>query len=190
MFFTPKIQKSIKFANKVHNGQIRKGKPHEPYILHPLSVGLILARSNASEDQVVAGVLHDTIEDCVPYGSVTVDTIEKEFGPEVARMVNDVTEQDKTLPWEERKKEALEHVKNMSKESVMVKGADVLNNLSDQIADFEELGDEMFVRFNASKEKQLERYQNLLKELKKAHPENPLLQELEAAVKTIEKLWK
>ena len=54
----------------------------------------------------------------------------------------------------------------------------------------EELGEEMFKRFNASKEKQLKRYQNLLIELEKAYPENPLLQELRAAVGKITVLWK
>jgi (p)ppGpp synthase/HD superfamily hydrolase len=137
MLYTPKIQKAIKFANKVHRGQTRKGKPEEPYILHPLGVGLILSRANATEDQVTAGILHDTIEDCEPHGSITKEIIEKEFGSEVARMVNDVTEQDPTLPWDERKQLALDHIKEMKMDSIMVKSADVLHNLSDLLQDIE-----------------------------------------------------
>ena len=65
--------------------------------MHPLSVGLILSQAGASEDTIVAGILHDTIEDCVPYGSVTKKTIENKFNANVARMVDDVTEKDKSL---------------------------------------------------------------------------------------------
>ena len=192
MFYTPKIQKAIKFANKVHQvdqDQRRKGKK-DPYIIHPLAVGLILSQTGATEDIIVAGILHDTIEDCMPWGSITKEVIEKEFNSEIARMVNDVTEQDKSLSWKERKKAAFDHIKHMDKDSIMVKSADVLQNLNDQIVDYEELGEEMFKRFNASKEKQLKRYQNLLIELEKAYPENPLLQELRAAVGKITVLWK
>lgn len=192
MFYTPNIQRAIKFAIKVHHidqNQKRKGK-EDPYIMHPLSIALILARANASEDIIVAGILHDTIEDCKPQGSVTEEIIEKEFGHHVSQMVNDVTEQDKSLSWIERKKNALEHVKNMSEDSVMVKSADVLHNLTDQIEDYKELGDEMFERFNASREQQLARYQSLLIELEKAYPHNPLLPELNEAVATAKNLWK
>lgn len=182
MYYTTKIQKAIKFANTVHFGQIRKGKPHEPYILHPLGVGLILSRANASEDQVVAGILHDTIEDCEPYGSVTKEIIEIEFGSDVARMVNDVTEQDKTLPWDIRKQQALDHIKEMEKDSIMVKSADVIHNLSDLLMDIEEQGEKAFLNFNAPKEKVIYRFKTLLQELTKAHPQNPLLPELREGV--------
>jgi (p)ppGpp synthase/HD superfamily hydrolase len=63
MIFTPKSKKAIRFATKTHEiyqKQKRKGKDI-PYITHPLAVGLILARANASEDVVVAGIVHDTI---------------------------------------------------------------------------------------------------------------------------------
>ena len=188
MFYTSKIQQAIKFATKVHIGQKRKGK-EDPYIMHPLSVGLILSRAGATEDQVVAGILHDTIEDCDPHGSVTKELLEIEFGSDVARIVNDVSEQDKSLPWPERKRAALDHVKEMQNDSVMVKSADVLHNLSDQIADFVEKGDEMFDSFNAKKLQQLDRYKNLLSELEKAYPQNPLLSELREAVRMIKEIW-
>lgn len=190
MFYTSKIQKAIKYAIDVHKGQTRKGKPNEPYVTHPLSIGMILARCNADEDILIAGILHDTIEDCKPYGSITKEIIAKNFGANVARMVDDVTEQDKSLPWAVRKQRALEHVPHMGKDSLMVKSADVLHNLQDQIADYEEEGEDMFKRFNATKSQQLERYQKLLTELEKAYPKNPLLPELKEAVNKVTGLWK
>ena len=185
MIYTPKIQHAIKFANQVHRGQIRKGKPDEAYFLHPLSVGLILARVGGTEDQIVAGILHDTIEDCEPYGSITKELIEKEFGSDVARMVNDVTEQDKLLPWAERKKMALDHMKNMQEDSLLIKSADVLQNLSDLVSDFEKDGDKAYANFNATKEQVIQRFVNLETELRRIHSHNPLLPEISEKVSQI-----
>lgn len=185
--YTPKIQKAIKFANQVHSAQTRKGKPNEAYILHPLGVGLILSGIDASEDQIVAGILHDTIEDCDPWGSITKEIIDKEFNSEVARMVNDVTEQDKNLPWAERKRLALEHMKEMKEDSLLVKSADVLHNLSDLLSDLEKDGEKAYECFSAPKEDIIKRFQNLLVELTKADPKNPLLPEIKKGVDKISK---
>jgi len=182
MIYTIKIQKAIDFAIWVHREQKRKGK-ETPYIVHPLSVGLILARAGAGEDVIVAGILHDTIEDS--HGKVRREYIEQEFGNRVAQMVNDVTEQDKSLPWEERKRLALEHVAQMSKDSLLVKSADVLHNMTDLLQDLEREGDSVFEHFNAPKDKQFERYTNLVKALENTWPENPLLPELKENLKNL-----
>ncbi len=184
MIYTPKIQKAISTAITAHDDQKRKGK-EIPYIIHPLSVGLILAKTGASEDIIVAGILHDTIEDT----TLTKDYLEGEFGSNVARIVDDVTEQDKSLPWEKRKRLALEHVKHMQNDSLLVKSADVLHNMTDQISDYEKEGDKMFLRFNAPKEKQLLRYTKLIHELKLAWPKNPLIVDLEANLITLINAW-
>lgn len=179
------MRNAIRFATEVHAGQIRKGKPLETYIIHPLSVGLILARAGATEDMIVAGILHDTIEDCEPYGSVTKELIEEKFGKEVARMVNDVTEQDKTLPWEERKRAALEHIKEMKKDSVMLKTADALQNISDLLLDIEIKGEKAYQHFNAPKDALIKRFESLVAELERVYPDNPLLPELKKDVAKI-----
>ena len=67
MQYTQKIKEAIRVAIRVHEidqKQKRKGKD-VPYITHPLVVGLILARISEDEDVVVAGILHDTVEDSV-----------------------------------------------------------------------------------------------------------------------------
>lgn len=61
LIFTPKIQEAIRFAIKAHAGQTRKGKDI-PYITHPLTVAIILARAGAKEEVVIAGILHDTVK--------------------------------------------------------------------------------------------------------------------------------
>lgn len=191
MVYTAKIQKAIQFASKVHQvdqDQRRKGTTI-PYIVHPLALGLILARAGATEDQVVAGILHDTIEDCEPYGSVTKELLAQEFGEAVAEMVNDVTEQDKTLPWGERKQSALDHIPHMPKDSLLVKTADMLHNLTDSIYFYQQTGENYITHFSASKEKQLERYIKVVAALKKAWPENPLIAGLEDNLKQLVELW-
>src|SRR5258708_4719539 len=75
--YSPRVQKAVRFATKTHEvyqKQKRKGKDI-PYITHPLTVGLILARAGASEDVVIAGILHDTIEDSPPAKKVTREMI-------------------------------------------------------------------------------------------------------------------
>lgn len=185
------IIKAFNFAYKVHQVdqfQIRKGKA-VPYILHPLSVANRLSRIGASDEVIAAGILHDTIEDCKPYGSITKELLEKEFGVDVARMVNDVTEQDKSLPWDERKQAALDHVPQMQNDALLVKSADVLDNLADQIEDFKELGDKMFENFGATKEKQLDRYERLVEAFEKTWNENPILPSLKEAAALAKTLW-
>jgi len=181
MIFTPLIHKSIDFAIQVHEidtKKKRKGKDI-PYITHPLTVGLILARVTQDENIIAAGILHDTIEDCEPYGSVTKNLIAREFNGEIAQMVNDVTEQDKTLPWMERKMAALKHIQDMGHNSLLVKSADTLHNLTELNDDISTNGEVVFSKFNATKNDTVTRYKKLIPEIKRSWSDNPLLTDLE-----------
>ncbi|MBR2997317.1 bifunctional (p)ppGpp synthetase/guanosine-3',5'-bis(diphosphate) 3'-pyrophosphohydrolase [Candidatus Saccharibacteria bacterium] len=82
---SPKIQKAIDVATKAHAGQMRRNG--EPYISHPLAVQKILTEWGMDEDTIIAGILHDTIEDT----DLTLDDIKKEFGESVAFLVDGVT---------------------------------------------------------------------------------------------------
>ena len=79
------LDHAVDVATKAHEGQKRKSG--EPYIIHPLAVGGILVEWGMDIDTVLAGVLHDTIEDT----SLTLDTIESYFGRDVAFLVDGVT---------------------------------------------------------------------------------------------------
>ncbi len=158
MIYTQKIKDAIKFSIKTHEiyqKQKRKGKDI-PYITHPLTVGLILARAGADEDTIVAGILHDTIEDSTIEKKVTPEMLSERFGQNVADLVLSVTEQNKELSWDERKQEALEHIKEFSHDSLLVKSADVIGNMSELLDDYESEGEDVWTRFNAPKEKILE----------------------------------
>ena len=75
------IQRAIAFATKAHDGQLRKGTMR-PYILHPLEVGVIVARMTEDEEVISAAILHDTIEDCE---GVTAKMIEQMFSKNLCR---------------------------------------------------------------------------------------------------------
>jgi len=180
MKFTLKIQKAIKFSIKTHDvyqKQKRKGKDIS-YITHPLTVGIIIARVEADEDLVAAGVLHDTIEDSVPEKKVTREMLEERFGKKVADIVVSVSEMNKDLPWEERKREALEHIKRFNQDSLLVKSADVISNVSEIIDDHARYGDEIFYRFNAPKEKKIEHTLETISVILSKWEENPLSDDL------------
>lgn len=187
MDYTIKIQKAIKFAIKTHEiyqKQTRKGKD-VAYITHPLTVGIILANAGASEDVVAAGILHDTIEDSAEHKKVTEEMIAQRFGENVAQLVLSVTEQNKNLSWEERKKEALEHVKSFSNDSLMVKSADVISNVSELIDDYKKDGDQVFLRFNAPKERMIDRQLKLINAILEQWKENPLAENLSFLAKEL-----
>ena len=80
-----RIKRAIEVATKAHEGQLRK--TGEPYIIHPLAVKKILEEWGMDEDTIIAGILHDTVEDT----DLTLDDIKKEFGESVAFLVDGVT---------------------------------------------------------------------------------------------------
>lgn len=82
---TAMIKKAYEFADKAHDGQKRKSG--EAYIIHPLCTALILSDLELDKETIIAGLLHDVVEDT----GVTLDTIEKEFSPEIALLVDGVT---------------------------------------------------------------------------------------------------
>ena len=175
-----KIQKAIKFATKTHEiyqKQKRKGKD-VAYITHPLTVGIILAIAGANEDVICAGILHDTIEDSIEERKVDLKMIEDFFGENIAKLVLALTEEDKSLPWEERKRIAEEHIKDFSNDATLVKSADIIANIRELIEDYKKDGEEIFIRFNAPKEKIIKNYLETIEALIKKWTENPLIEEL------------
>ncbi len=180
MIHTPRIQRAIRFSIRTHEGyqkQKRKGKD-VPYITHPLTVGLVLARAGASEDVIIAGILHDTIEDSIDMKKVTRVMLAERFGEPVAALVDAVTEQDKSLPWAERKREALEHIAHFSHEEVLVKSADVIANCAEILEDQAKDGDQIFERFHRPKEDIVGNAQKVIAALIERWPESPLKEDL------------
>jgi (p)ppGpp synthase/HD superfamily hydrolase len=136
------IQRAIAFATKAHDGQLRKGTMR-PYILHPLEVGVIVARMTEDEEVISAAILHDTIEDCE---GVTAKMIEQMFSKRVAELVQKESE-DKSKTWMERKGATIQHLKVAEREVQMIGLADKLSNMRDIDRDYPECGEELWQRF-------------------------------------------
>ncbi len=143
-----KLDYAILFATKAHKGQKRKTEDID-MIFHPFTVGMILNNFGMSEDCVIAGILHDVVEDT----KYTSEDIQNIFGENVSRIVKEVTE-NKALPWEERKKESIEKIKTASIEGKMVACADKINNLESLYETYKEKGEKVWEAFNRPYEKQ------------------------------------
>ena len=114
----------------------------------------LLVRWEADEDTCIAGLLHDVIEDAehdVQRAEYRKEIHEK-FGDAVLEIVESVTEQDKSLPWKEQKKRYLNHLKEASKESLLVSCADRTHNVAALVEAYAREGEEVWRRFNALKQ--------------------------------------
>ncbi|MDO4481918.1 MAG: HD domain-containing protein [Bacillota bacterium] len=153
------LNDAVIFAVERHCGQLRKGTGI-PYIVHPIETMSILVNMRADVSLMAAGILHDVIED--------TDTSETEllerFGEDVYNLVMSHTE-DKSKSWEERKKHAVSETVNAPFRSKMLVLADKVANLRSLRSDYRELGDALWNRFNAPKEKQAWYYGEMKKAL-------------------------
>src|SRR3989344_903181 len=122
--FNEQIDKAISFAVKAHKDQFRKTDPSLPYIYHPISVGFILLRAGFSDEVVIAGILHDVIEDC----GVTAEKLESEFGEKVTFLVKSVSE-NKEDSWEKRKQDYSDKITRSSSEVKAISAADKIHNI-------------------------------------------------------------
>lgn len=154
------IDLAITLAAKAHLYQKRKSEDL-PFITHPFAVGIILSRIDCPEEVIVAGILHDTVEDT----DVTLDGIRRQFGGKVADIVEGASEPDKSLPWEERKNHTVRSLKTAPVEVKMVVCADKLHNVKTIAAERERIGDQVWSRFRRGKEQQEWYYRSIAESL-------------------------
>ncbi|WP_191017596.1 HD domain-containing protein [Treponema zioleckii] len=146
MALSLKIHDTIIFATLKHRDQKRKGT-EIPYIVHPMEVMQILTENGCPENVIIAGILHDTLEDT----DTTPAEIEQKFGKEILELVQTESE-DKSKSWKERKQHTIDCLKNDSLETKLVCCADKLSNIKSMYADFQVIGENLWKRFNAPKE--------------------------------------
>jgi GTP diphosphokinase / guanosine-3',5'-bis(diphosphate) 3'-diphosphatase len=126
---TGRLLRALDLAAAKHRDQRRKDAPKSPYINHPIAVAQLLWECGVhDETAILAGVLHDTIEDT----ATTRDELAALFGAEVADVVAEVTD-DKSLPKERRKELQVEHGPHLSHAAKLVKLADKTCNVRDII---------------------------------------------------------
>lgn len=142
------LEKAIHFAAEKHAGGLRKGT-NRPYISHPLEVMTILNRMEADNNLLMAGLLHDTVEDT----DTTYMEIKNTFGVDVAALVMAHTKNPE-LTWEEVRKHKIEAMDESSFRVNLLIMADMTANLRSMWKDYRQIGEELWERFNAPKEKQ------------------------------------
>ena len=179
--YSPLYEKALRFSLEQHSDQRRKGGMI-PYVTHVIHVAHILTRHGLPEEIVAAALLHDILEDT----PVELDELEREFGPEVAAAVSDVTEPPKTLHWRERKEGTVASLRNVPPLSKALKAADLLHNLSSIREDLKE-GQEVWSRFNAGRESQIWYYTSALDALAEDW-DHPMIEEGRQVLAEIEAL--
>lgn len=143
------FDKAITFAVEKHSGDFRKGT-ETPYIVHPMEAAAIVATMTNDENILAAAVLHDTVEDT----DATIEDIEREFGPEVAKLVAAESEDKRReIPsedsWQIRKQETIDYLRDKANTAErMVALGDKLSNIRAISRDYEKLGDALWERFN------------------------------------------
>jgi (p)ppGpp synthase/HD superfamily hydrolase len=147
---------AILFAALAHSGQFRKGS-RLPYLMHPLGVAKLLKQHGYAEPVVVAGVLHDTLEDT----PASERQLRARFGAEVAGLVLAITEPDKGVGWEERKSHTLRRLEHADPEVLALACADKLDNIRSIREDLPVLGEELWTRFSRPRADQQRYYRAL-----------------------------
>jgi (p)ppGpp synthase/HD superfamily hydrolase len=155
--YSSKLYDAIELAARAHHGQVRKGT-EIPYMVHPLAVAGILIRVKGPEALVIAGILHDTLEDT----PVTLDEIRSQFGQAVADLVLALSEPDKKASWEQRKSHTLDYLHHSATDDVLlVAVADKLDNIRAVREGLEIDGEDFWRRFNRPRHLQEWYYLNL-----------------------------
>lgn len=155
------IEKALMFAMIAHSRQVRKGKPEEPAIVHPIAVAEILRGYGADKNVIAASYLHDVPEDT----KFTLEDIKKNFGEDIAHLVEVASELDKSKPWEERKQNKINKMRQKVLREKLIVIADKISNIEDMNRVFKEKGYKDFSAFNRGEEKQEWYYRNIYKSL-------------------------
>ena len=169
----------------IHAEQTRKGA-ETPYISHLLGVASLVLEFGGDQDQAIAGLLHDAIED---QGVEQEPVIEAKFGPRVAAIVRGCTDADSLPkpPWRARKEAYIAHLEDAGPDIWLVSCADKLYNARAIVTDLRALGDAVFTRFTAGKVGTLWYYRTLAAVFARVLP-GTLSAELGVAVTEMERL--
>lgn len=180
-----RLAEAFAFAAGAHREQMRKDTGI-PYVSHLMSVCALVLEHGGDEDQALAGLLHDVIEDG---GAEYEPVIRKLFGERVATIVRACTDADvqPKPPWRERKEAYIQHLREAGPDALLVSTCDKLHNARSIVADQRILGDEMFSRFNAGKEQTLWYYASLAAVFQARMP-GPLADELARTVGEMHRL--
>jgi GTP pyrophosphokinase len=186
MPISARFLEAVSYAAALHGNQRRKFSG-EPYLAHLLAVAAMVMEHGGNEDEAIAALLHDAVED--QGGLPTLAEIRRRFGEPVAQIVegcSDTTENPKP-PWRSRKEAYLVHLRGASTSVRLVSAADKLHNVRSILREYRRHGESIWSLFRGGREGTLW-YHRAVVELLKQHGSNALVEELERAVLELEQL--
>ncbi len=186
MILSHRFTQALVYATELHAEQIRKGSK-VPYISHLLGVASIALEYGADEDEAIAALLHDAIED---QGGQTVRAeIRVRFGERVTEIVDGCTDTDTTPkpPWAERKKAYIARISSTLPSVRLVSAADKLHNIRSILKDYRTQGDVVWDLFKGGKQGTLWYYRSLVAAFHEADS-TPIVVELDRLVTELERL--
>ncbi len=181
---TNRFEEALVYATQLHAQQVRKISG-VPYVSHLLSVAALVLEDGGSEDEAIAALLHDAIED--QGGAATGKVIRQKFGDKVADIVESCTESDVVpkLPWEERKQRYIENICHSSPEVLRVALADKVHNARSNLVEWRLYGEKAWNR--EQRQRTLWFYRSVI-EVAQTLKNSSLVEELKRVVKQLEAL--
>jgi len=186
MNLSRRFEEALAYAARIHATQRRKAT-EVPYVAHLLAVASIALENGAGEEEAIAALLHDAVED--QGGLPRLEEIRARFGDRVAKIVEECSDAVTAPkpPWRARKEAYMEHLRHASPSGCLVSASDKLHNARSILADFRRLGDTVWSRFSGGKEGTLWYYRSLVGALRDRAPA-PLVDELNRVVTELERL--
>ena len=178
-----RFDRALQLAHDLHRRQPRK-KSDVPYIAHLLAVTAIVLENGGDEDTAIAALLHDAVED--QGGQPTLDSIRREFGDRVARIVYECSDADgePKPPWRFRKEQYLQALPHKSTEALLVSFGDKIHNCRSIVRDLRRDGAPVWNRFEGRRDGTLWYYRELLEKLPR-EPYASLYDEFAATVRIL-----
>jgi (p)ppGpp synthase/HD superfamily hydrolase len=165
-----RFDRALTRAVEYHRGQRRKGSG-TPYVGHLLAVAGYVLEDGGSEDEAIAALLHDALED--QYRDDLPSELREEFGPEVLAIVEGCSQEKlpgEKLTWRERKQRYIDNLEAASPQVCRVSLADKLANVRSMLRDHREVGERLWTRFNAGPENIVWFYESLAERYSSLRP--------------------
>lgn len=156
-----RFSEALVYATYLHAAQRRKGT-QVPYVAHLLAVAAIVLEAGGTEDEAIAALLHDAVED--QGGAIVLQAIRERFGDEVAGIVRGCTDAE-VFPkpeWRVRKETYLAHIATAPPSTRLVSSADKLHNARALLCDYRTHGESIWSRFNGGRDGTLWYYRSLV----------------------------
>lgn len=186
MTLTARFEEALIYATRLHASQSRKGSA-TPYIAHLLAVTALVLENEGNEDEAIAALLHDAVED--QGGAVTREEIRRRFGDKIVEIVDGCTDADviPKPPWRPRKEAFIARLREAPASVRLVVAADKLHNARSVLGDYRVLGESLWRRFRGGKDGTLWYYRAATDALRAAGT-TPLIEELNRVVSELEYL--